>query len=234
MPTQTTTQIALLSGQEITYTLTRSRRRSIGLQISRNGLRITAPLQTPLSHIDTVLQQKAGWITQKLEQWQRKKSLTLIWSLNTAYPLLNEPWRITQTPSGEIAMARALNGETPQPPAIELTPRQIEIFVMNWYQQQAITGFKQRIEFYAHALNVTTPPLRLSQAQTRWGSCNNRGIISLNWRLIQLPLQLVDYVLAHELAHLIEMNHSKAFWELVESIYPQYRHARQALRKYGR
>lgn len=232
MPTQTTTQLATLNGQEITYTLTRSRRRSIGLQISQHGLRIAAPLQTPLSHIDTVLQQKAGWITQKLEQWQRKKSLTLAWSLDTTYPLLGEPWCIAQNPSGEIAMAQALNGETPQPPAIELTPRQIEIFVMNWYQQQAIASFKQRIGIYAHALNVATPPFRLSQAQTRWGSCNNRGVISLNWRLIQLPLQLIDYVVAHELAHLIEMNHSKAFWKLVESVCPKYREARRKLKAY--
>ncbi|QOJ22275.1 MAG: M48 family metallopeptidase [Gammaproteobacteria bacterium] len=229
MPTQTAT----LNGQTISYTLTRSRRRSIGLQISQHGLRISAPLHTPLAHIDSVLQQKAGWITKKLAQWQDKKSLVLDWSLDAVYPLLGEPWHITLKPSGEIAMARSSGQELPQPLAIELTPRQIEIFVMSWYQQQAITCFQQRIELYAPKLAVPTPPFRLSQAKTRWGSCNSRGIISLNWRLIQLPLHLVDYVVVHELAHLIEMNHSKAFWEVVEFLCPTYKIARRILKEYG-
>lgn len=233
MPTQTATQIATLGGQEITYTLTRSRRRSIGLQISQHGLRISAPLHTPLAHIDSVLQQKAGWITKKLAQWQDKKSLALDWSLDATYPLLGEPWRIASKPTGEIAMVRSSSQKSPQPLTIELTSRQIQTFVMNWYQQQAITCFKQRIQFYAPELAVPTPPFRLSQAKTRWGSCNSRGVISLNWRLIQLPLHLVDYVVAHELAHLIEMNHSQAFWEVVGRVCPGYREVRRVLKGYG-
>lgn len=233
MPTQTVTQIATLGGQEIPYTLTRSRRRSIGLQISQKGLRISAPLHTPLADIDSVLQQKAGWITKKLAQWQDKKSLALDWSLDSTYPLLGEPWRIALKPTGEIAMAQSSGQEPPQPPAIELTPRQIEIFVMSWYQQQAIACFQQRIAIYAPALNLTPPPFRLSQAKTRWGSCNSRGLITLNWRLIQLPLHLINYVVAHELAHLIEMNHSKAFWEVVGKVCPGYLIARKELKEYG-
>ena len=104
---------------------------------------------------------------------------------------------------------------------------------MAWYGQQAITCFKQRIAIYAQALNLPVPPFRLSRAKTRWGSCNSRGIIHLNWRLIQMPLHLVDYVVAHELSHLIEMNHSARFWKLVESAYPEYLIARKELKEYG-
>ncbi|MDE2388387.1 MAG: DUF45 domain-containing protein, partial [Betaproteobacteria bacterium] len=163
------TQTATLNGQTISYTLTRSQRRSIGLQISQHGLRISAPLHTPLAHIDSVLQQKAGWITKKLAQWQDKKSLMLDWSLDAAYPLLGEPWRIALQPTGELAMVRLSGHEPPQPLAIELTSRQTETLVTSWYQQQAITCFQQRIEFYAPKLAVPTPPFRLSQAKTRWG-----------------------------------------------------------------
>jgi predicted metal-dependent hydrolase len=233
VPTQTATQIATLGGQEITYTLTRSRRRSIGLQISQHGLRISAPLHTPLAHIDSVLQQKAGWITKKLAQWQDKKSLALDWSLDATYPLLGESWRIAMKPTGELAMVQSHDQELPQPLTIEFTSRQIQTFVMSWYQQRAITCFQQRIELYAPKLAVPTPPFRLSQAKTRWGSCNSHGVISLNWRLIQLPLHLVDYVVAHELAHLIEMNHSKAFWEVVGRVCSGYREARRVLKGYG-
>lgn len=222
-----------LNGREITYTLKRCQRKSIGLQIDHHGLRISAPLQTALPHIDTVLREKAGWITKKLDQWQAKKSLALTWMHDAAYPLLGEPWRIALKPSGEIEMARQFTCEAAQQPLAQLSPRQIERFVMAWYGQQAVACFKERIAIYAPALHVPPPPFRLSRAKTRWGSCNSRGLVTLNWRLIQLPLHLIDYVVVHELAHLIEMNHSKAFWGLVRAIYPDYQVARNMLKNYG-
>lgn len=190
------------------------------------------PLQTALPHVDTILREKADWITKKLQQWQNKKSLALSWAQDATYPLLGEPWRIALKSSGEIEMARQFTDEAAKQSLPQLHPRQIEKFVMAWYSQQAIICFKRRIAIYAPALNVPSPPFRLSQAKTRWGSCNSRGIIHLNWRLIQLPLHLIDYVVAHELAHLIEMNHSKAFWEAVERVCPEYREARKLLRNY--
>ena len=103
---------------------------------------------------------------------------------------------------------------------------------MIWYHEQAITCFSERIDCFVQKLRVAKPAFRLSHAKTSWGSCTSRGIIHLNWRLIQLPLHLIDYVIAHELCHLIELNHSKAFWDLVERIYPQYLSARMELKKF--
>lgn len=74
------------------------------------------------------------------------------------------------------------------------------------------------------------PRLALTQARTRWGSCNSRGDIRLNWRLIHLPLTLIDYVVAHELAHIKEMNHGPRFWALVETMYPDWKTAKSTLR----
>lgn len=227
-----------LNGREITYALKRCKRRSIGLRIDHQGLSISVPLQTALPHIDTILREKADWITKKLEQWENKKKLTLTWTHDATYPLLGEPWRIALKPSGEIQMAcqsanAAVDAALAQQFTAQLNPRQIEKFVMAWYGQQAITCFKQRIAIYAQALNVPAPAFRLSQAKTRWGSCNSCGIIHLNWRLIQMPLHLVDYVVAHELSHLLEMNHSARFWRLVENAYPNYLMARKELKEYG-
>ena len=136
-------------------------------------------------------------------------------------------------PTGEIEMTRRFIDDQVEHSIAQLTPRQIEKFVMIWYSQQAIACFKQRIDKHAQALSIPAPPFRLSRAKTRWGSCNSRGLISLNWRLIQLPLHLIDYVVAHELAHLIEMNHSQAFWKVVESVCPEYRVARKDLKEIG-
>jgi predicted metal-dependent hydrolase len=222
----------VINGREIAYTVKRCKRKSIGLQIDHQGLRIHVPLQTALPYIETILQEKANWISKKLAQWENKKSLAVSWAHDATYPLLGEPWRIALKPSGEIEMAQYFAGETTEISMLQLTPRQIEKFVMTWYNQQAIIYFKERVVIYAQALNVPVPPLRLSNAKTRWGSCNSRGIISLNWRLIQMPQHLIDYVVAHELSHLIEMNHSRAFWELVASIYPECLIARKELKGY--
>jgi predicted metal-dependent hydrolase len=226
-----------LNDREVTYTLKRCKRRSIGLRIDHRGLQINVPVQTTLPYVETILQEKADWITNKLDQWKNKKSLALSWSHDAIYPLLGEPWRIVLKSSGEIAMAHqsahdATKTAFAQQSILQLTPCQIEKFVMSWYNRQAAACFQQRIAIYAQALKVPAPPFRLSRAQTRWGSCNSRGIIRLNWRLIQMPLHLVDYVVAHELSHLIEMNHSAAFWKLVGSVYPDYPIARKALKRY--
>ncbi len=218
--------------------LKRCKRKSIGLRIDSHGLSISVPLQTALPHVETILQEKANWITEKLQHWQSKKSLAPTWAHDATYPLLGEPWRIALKPSGEIQMACQSANEAVDSAFVEqftaqLNPRQIEKFVMAWYDQQAIVCFRQRIAIYAQALNVSAPPFRLSRAKTRWGSCNSRGIIHLNWRLIQMPLHLIDYVVVHELSHLIEMNHSPAFWKRVESVYPDYLVARKELRAYG-
>jgi predicted metal-dependent hydrolase len=89
-----------------------------------------------------------------------------------------------------------------------------------------------RVAYYAAQLGVVTPVVRLSKAKTRWGSCNHLGVIRLNWQLAKLSSELVDYVVAHEVAHLVEMNHSPRFWAVVERLYPDYRAARDRLRRW--
>jgi predicted metal-dependent hydrolase len=85
----------------------------------------------------------------------------------------------------------------------------------------------------AAQLGQPLPPLALSAARTRWGSCSVRSGIRLNWRLIHLPPELIDYVIAHETAHLIEMNHSPRFWAVVETLHPDWRTSRQELKRLG-
>ena len=220
-----------LNDKPIAYKLKRTKRRSIGLRIDHNGLVISAPAATPLADIEAVLQDKAGWITNKLTLWQRKKTLALTWCNDATYPLLGEPWKLSIQSSGTIQMMPLALAERNQSTP-ELSAIQIKKLVMAWYQQQAIVCFRQRIDFYAQKLAIPPPQFRLSNAKTRWGSCNSRGVIHLNWQLIQVPLNLVDYVVAHELSHLLEMNHSAAFWQHVKHIYPNYRVAQEALKRY--
>lgn len=242
-----------LADKKIDYQLKRSQRKTIGLKIDHKGLQVSAPVNLSASEIESLLHTKAEWILKKLAKWESKSIPNHEWTMDSQYPLLGGLWKLEVQAGGKIQMipATAANAETSSVALQDtnavitqssftslseslsnLTSELIRIWVMDWYQTQAITCFSQRIELYASKLNVPKPPFKLSQAKTRWGSCNSRGVIRLNWRLVQLPLQLVDYVVVHELCHLIEMNHSHAFWELVAGVFPEYQLARTELKNY--
>ena len=102
--------------------------------------------------------------------------------------------------------------------------------VLSWFAKQALLDFNRRLEVFAAKLGVVTPPLALSNANSRWGSCNRRGQVRLNWRLLQAPPHIINYVICHELAHLKQMNHSAQFWAEVEGLFPNYKVAEKELK----
>ena len=106
--------------------------------------------------------------------------------------------------------------------------------VQSWLQREAERVFAERVAHFAARLGVRVTRLSLSSAATRWGSANANGAVRLHWRLIQHPPATIDYVVAHELAHLHEMNHSARFWKVVESVVPGYETERARLRREGR
>lgn len=228
-----------LKGKEVAYTLKRCRRKTIGMRVDSTGLTVRIPSKESLRWIESVLQNKADWIVQKLDEWKNRKPRGPAWEEGAVFPLLGEPWRLVVTPAGSAQMARVAEKTGAEQKQLRLalpsvlTAQHIERAVMDWYRSQAVTCFSERIAFYAPKLGVALPQLKLSYARTLWGSCTTRGVVRLNWRLIQKPLHLVDYVVAHELSHLIEMNHSSAFWQTVESIYPNYAAARRELKSNG-
>jgi predicted metal-dependent hydrolase len=228
-----------LNGREVTYVLMRCRRRTIGMRIDRSGLTVRIPVRETLQWVESVLQNRADWIVTKLVEWKNKKPSGPAWEEGSVFPLLGTPWRVTVTPTGTVSMVpqETVAGieETQLRLSLPslLTAQQIERAVMDWYHHHALECFSKRMTLYAQKLGVALPQLRLSNARTLWGSCHSRGVIRLNWRLIQKPLDLVDYVVAHELSHLIEMNHSAAFWRTVKRVYPDYKAARKRLRTLG-
>ena len=107
---------------------------------------------------------------------------------------------------------------------------QLREAVQGWLQRQAMAVFQERCAEFSARLGVRVRRLTLSSASTRWGSASADGSIRLNWRLIHFGLPVIDYVVVHEMAHLREMNHSQAFWEVVRSVMPDYETARVELR----
>jgi predicted metal-dependent hydrolase len=227
----------ILNDQEVLYTLKRRKCRAINLKIDCDGLTVSAPTRETLGWIESVLKGKSNWILKKLDEWKSKESISLVWEESSIFPLLGDPWRLAIEPTGVMKMIpvhikkMVERDQLELPFATTVSSQEIEKVVMEWYYKQAYIYFSKRMEFFSKKLGVPRPQLKLSRAKTQWGSCNSRRIIHLNWRLIQLSISLVDYVIAHELSHLIEMNHSSAFWRTVESICPNYVANRDELKK---
>lgn len=220
-----------LAGQTVCFTLKRSaRRRTIGLRIDSRGLTVSVPQRAAEKWWHSVLQDRADWVLAKLADWQRHAVVPPQWADGLALPVLGQTLRLRVQAGLAGGAAQQVGDE------LRLTLRDaadaaaIERAVMRWYQQQALPLFRQRIAHFAPLLGVVPQEIRLTAARTRWGSCTARGVIRLNWRLIQHPLALLDYVVVHELAHLREMNHSPAFWQVVASACPDYPARRRALK----
>ena len=126
-----------------------------------------------------------------------------------------------------------LNGERLYIAAEANNPDTLAYHVIAWLRAAAQSWFEQRAAYYAPAIGVQVSAIRLSNAKTRWGTCHPDGRIHLNWKLIQMPPDLIDYVVVHELAHLREPNHSRRFWHWVANVLPDYEQRRQTLRREG-
>jgi hypothetical protein len=223
-----------LSGTEISYTLKRKGyRRSISLRVDDRGLTVSAPLRASEKWVHEVLQEKADWVLRQLDDWMSKKAPPIFWAEGARIPFRGENFLLTLTPGANGAKP-ALHGEVLHVPAgLEADAEQIRKVVEQWYRDEALRVFEECVEYFAPLLQVAPSRIRLSTARTQWGSCTARGIVSLNWQLVKMPLHLIDYVVVHELAHLKEMNHSSAFWQVVESVCPDYKRCRAELHGYG-
>ena len=232
----------LLAGHHVGYELRRSRRRSIGFVVAAEGLSVSAPRWVGLGEIEAALREKAGWILRKLQE-QRERAARLDaarvdWREGTSIPFLGEPvilvldprttGAVLHTDAGALPGVACLTLHLGLPQAAE--PEQIRDAVQSWLQRQARRIFDERCAIFAQRLGVRMTRLSLSSASTRWGSASADGSIRLNWRLVHFGLPVIDYVVTHELAHLREMNHGPAFWDVVRAALPDYERARGVLR----
>jgi len=217
-----------IGNQIVAYTLRQGRRRRLSLTIDERGLTIGAPQRITLREIQVFVHQHAEWIAGKLAEYSARGCRHIAIRDGVRLPLLGAEISVRIVPGA--------NRSRWQEDVLWLEARadaDYAALARRALQRRALALFAERTALYAESLGRATPPLGLSSARTRWGSCSAKSGIRINWRLIHLPLPLIDYVVAHELAHLQEMNHSPRFWNVVESLYPDWRAARQELKMRG-
>jgi predicted metal-dependent hydrolase len=225
----------VLGGQMCHFRLRRARRRTIGFQIDDQGLTVSAPRWVSLREIEEAILEKERWIRSKLAQWQdwraRHGSHRLRWVDGAVLPYLG----------GELALKlRADGARTPACVRIahelqvalpaSASEAEVRSVVQDWFRQEATQILDERVQRLAARGQVRPFTWRLSSARTQWGSCNEDSRIRLNWRLLFFPIAVIDYVVAHELAHLTELNHGPDFWREVERLLPDFQAARDKIK----
>lgn len=228
-----------LGEREIRFTLRRSQRRSLGMQIDQRGLTVTIPLRASLRDTEAFMRSRADWIIEKLDLWaQRAEPQKMPLLDGMELPVLGEACTVRWLAGAN--RTRWVEGFDRRELHLHLRREQdAPRLLMRGLQDYALEYFAGRLDEYVYLLQqfapgIDRPPLYLSNARTRWGSCSKRSGIRLNWRLIHLPRPQIDYVVAHEVAHLLEMNHSARFWKVVAALKPDFEPARAALKHANR
>jgi predicted metal-dependent hydrolase len=204
------------------------------LSVDEHGLTVSAPWRSSERRIVGVIRDAEAWVLRKLEAWSALPARALSWAHGDTIKYLGRDLRLDLREDAIVTLVtlqddRCLQVTVPEPTHKEF----IKAAVIKWYRRHAQSNFAGRIGEFVPRLGVAEPRLFLSSARTRWGSCNARREIRLNWRLIQAAQSTIDYVVVHELAHLIEMNHSRRFWKLVAAQCPHYREACAELNRMG-
>jgi predicted metal-dependent hydrolase len=241
-------RLVKLPGCDVAYEFKRGKRRTIGLRVTGEGLSVSAPRWTPVGEVEALLHSKSAWVLDKLQSARARAGELAqarpVWADGAELAYLGQRVRLVLDPSHSFSQAGAvLDPPAPQAdggaPVAQLrlglahkaTEAQIRDAAQAWLMRQAEALFAQRLDHFAPQLGVRYQRLRLSSAGTRWGSASVDGSIRLNWRLIHLSLELIDYVVVHELSHLRHMNHSPQFWDVVASVMPDHAERRLALRR---
>jgi len=235
-----------LSDCEVAYEFTRGKRQTIGLKVTGEGLSVRAPRWTPVGEVEALLRSKSHWVLDKLHHArQREGELAQArtqWADGAVFDFLGQPVQLVLDPTHAFTQVGAVlqplaDGAAPPTSVLRLglsqkaSEAQIRDATQAWLMRQAQVLFAQRLDHFAPQLGVRYKRLRLSSAGTRWGSASVDGSIRLNWRLVHLGLDLIDYVVVHELSHLRHMNHSPQFWDVVASVLPDHAERRLALRR---
>lgn len=238
-PSRRTAAVLLPDGSraEVSYALVRRARRTIGLRIDAGELTVIAHPRIPLYEIEKAIAEKSRWILKKFREyaeWREKAGTaearfcdggTLPFRGRTLRISLCETEaspRLRPGGAGSFVLSLPLPKEAAASEIRDMTAR--------WLAAEAARVLEERLRQMEKFSPRKASGFRLTSATTFWGKCHSTGLIRLNWRLIFFENDVIDYVAAHELAHLSEMNHSPAFWAVVRSIKPNYEKAKKLLR----
>ena len=217
-----------LGTRVVAFRFARSRRRTIGILVDADGLAVSAPHYAPWVEIEAFLREKSRWILKKLDEWaQAGRPVRIVGVEGEMIPVYGRMHALELSRGRkrfEVAGERILL-QLPKPDE----RARVKADLVGWLKLRALEVLAPRVAHFSARLGRPGPGVTISNARTQWGVCTQDGRIRLSWRLVHVAPELADYVVAHEVAHLVELNHSARFWKVVETLYPDCRAARRSL-----
>lgn len=210
---------------------TRARRMILRIDAARDRVELVLPPRVQQSTGLRFLEAKQDWLAERLARLPAR----IPFEDGAIIPFLGHAHRLRHRPDARRGVWVA-DAPLQRLPEIHVSG-QADHFsrrLQDFLRAEARSDFSRRVNDKAAALEVARPRLTIRDTRSRWGSCSHRSGIALSWRLILMPENIRDYVVAHEVAHLVEMNHSPRFWSLVARLHPDFKTARQWLRHHGR
>lgn len=205
--------------------------RRLTLRVSRTqrAVIVTLPLQCDLDEAGSFLERHIDWVRERLDSLPQ----VVPFAHGMAMPLRGEPHDIVFTGPSRTRLVSVLpgqgRGEIRVPGETAMAPQRLR----NWLIDEAKRDLDKRVTFHARRLNVAPKRIAVRDQSSRWGSCSTTRVLSFSWRLLLAPPAILDYVAAHEVAHLSEMNHGPRFWALVRKTLPDYEKSKRWLQVYG-
>lgn len=212
----------------------RSKRKSIALVISSDAeLIVRAPLKISLNYIEKMAARKIDWIERKIREIQnRPKASEKKFIAGEEFLYLGEKYQLRIIDGFRIGLNKDDEKKELFFPKVFLWRAKERM--ESWYKKQALEEITARAQTAARKLKLNYRSIKISSAKTNWGSCGPKNSLNFNWRLIMAPEFVVDYVIIHELAHILEKNHSRKFWNKVEAAMPEYKRAKIWLKENGK
>ncbi|NMM65057.1 M48 family metallopeptidase [Clostridium sp. P21] len=224
--------------QSFTYKVFRKIRKTIGIKITNKGeVIVTSPFGISEETIDRIVKKKTHWILNKLNMI-KNQNLEEKTILNNGTKILYLGVNLKL----ELVCGKESNYEFLISHGmfkvyldynIRLDQHKIKKIIANIYKREAERILVERTKFYSEIISEYPLKIRIKNQKTLWGSCSSKKNINYNYKIIMAPIEVVDYVVVHELCHLIHMNHSPKYWSAVQKILPDYRVRRQWLKDNG-
>ena len=201
------------------YKIIRSKRRTLALVITKDAtLEVRAPLKLSLDFIEKFVNKKRSWIEKKKALVSNKRDRTQPKKFVDGEEFMYE---------GEVYRLQIGDCESINLSSVLFFPKkflpQAKHHLTIWYKNKALKKIIERVNHYADKAQLQYKAIKITSAGRSWGSCSAKGSLNINWRLLMAPPIILDYIVVHELVHLVERNHSKQFWNKVQKILPDYK-----------
>lgn len=211
------------------------RRKTVSVSVQEGRVSMAVPEALSDSRIESLLAKKARWIKEKLLlQSEAEPVKPREYVSGESFTYLGRNYRL-KVEFGKPVSVKLRQGRLwVRVPEGCNNPGKVRNALSWWYRTHAEQKLREKVERYARVIGVYPTAVRIKTFKSRWGSCDSRGLVQFNWKIIIAPNRIVDYLVVHELCHLKQHNHSPRFWTCVEAVFPDYKECKEWLKQNGR